>query len=104
MSRETPEGSTLSWYLAFLDEPDLAEVAPFLIDWGSTPHPTTTLDATAQLQRLELIHPSLPELEVLAKNLELSVSLSTSAMPAVRATIRCPRGEATLASGPAAGD
>ncbi|WP_327085082.1 VOC family protein [Nonomuraea sp. NBC_01738] len=37
MSRRTPSGDLLEWRLAFAAEPD--PVIPFLIDWGTTPHP-----------------------------------------------------------------
>ncbi|MEU5696557.1 VOC family protein [Actinosynnema sp. NPDC020468] len=39
MSRRTADGDLLSWRLAF--PPGPSGVLPFLIDWGSTPHPTT---------------------------------------------------------------
>ncbi|WP_372508616.1 VOC family protein [Amycolatopsis iheyensis] len=39
MSRETADGETLRWRLTPPSTP--GTLRPFLIDWGSTPHPTT---------------------------------------------------------------
>nr|WP_083467416.1 VOC family protein [Kibdelosporangium sp. MJ126-NF4]CEL23456.1 hypothetical protein [Kibdelosporangium sp. MJ126-NF4]CTQ96837.1 hypothetical protein [Kibdelosporangium sp. MJ126-NF4] len=48
MSRRRPDGVLLEWRLT----PMLAGVLPFLIDWGSTPHPTESLPTGAELESL----------------------------------------------------
>lgn len=40
MSRRTPENDVLRWRLTAADLSD-GGVHPFMIDWGTTPHPTT---------------------------------------------------------------
>jgi hypothetical protein len=61
MSRRRPDGVLLSWRLTFPQpHAPLGSVMPFLIDWGSSEHPATTLPADVSLDRLILgtPHPS----------------------------------------------
>jgi hypothetical protein len=55
MSRQRPDGVLLQWQLTFpqLATPDEGTV-PFLIDWGASPHPTTTLPPGVELRELIL--------------------------------------------------
>lgn len=55
MSRTKPDGTELSWDLTPLDT-DLGGVVPFLIDWGSTPHPSVGLPGV-NLLTLRVRHP-----------------------------------------------
>ncbi|WP_254879016.1 VOC family protein [Streptomyces sp. NA04227] len=41
MSRTTAEGATLNWRLAGLTGQEPPGLVPFLIDWGTSPHPTS---------------------------------------------------------------
>jgi len=41
MSRATPDGEGLHWRLTGLDPTAGEGLVPFLIDWGSTPHPAS---------------------------------------------------------------
>lgn len=54
MQRARPDGVLLSWRLT-PSTPD--GVLPFLIDWGSTPHPAADLPDGIRLESLELTHP-----------------------------------------------
>jgi hypothetical protein len=58
MSRQRPDGVLLQWQLTF---PQLATAdegtVPFLIDWGDSPHPTTTLPDGVELLELTLGNP-----------------------------------------------
>ena len=58
MSRQRPDGVLLQWHLTFpqLATPDEGTV-PFLIDWGGSPHPTTTLPGGVELLDLTLGNP-----------------------------------------------
>ncbi|MFP5020366.1 VOC family protein [Pseudonocardia phyllosphaerae] len=57
MSRRRPDGELLSWRLAF--PPDSGGgVLPFLIEWGSTRHPSDDLPVPASLDVLRLTHPA----------------------------------------------
>lgn len=56
MSRRRPDGVLLEWTLTppHLDE---GGVVPFFIDWGITPHPTTSLPIGGFVLELILSHP-----------------------------------------------
>lgn len=54
MHRRTPSGETLSWRLTVPDDPESA--IPFLIDWGDTPRPDTTVVSGPDLVELEVVH------------------------------------------------
>ncbi|MFP5072798.1 VOC family protein [Pseudonocardia nantongensis] len=56
MSRRRPDGALLSWRLAFPPD-DAGGVLPFLIDWGTTRHPSDDLPVPASLDVLRLTHP-----------------------------------------------
>ncbi|TCK21864.1 VOC family protein [Pseudonocardia endophytica] len=56
MSRRRPDGELLAWRLAFPPD-DLGGVMPFLIDWGTTAHPSASLPGGATLDELVLEHP-----------------------------------------------
>nr|WP_215549635.1 VOC family protein [Amycolatopsis sp. CA-230715] len=56
MARERPDGVLLRWRLAF--PPDNAGgVLPFLIDWGSSAHPSGSAAKGAALESFALAHP-----------------------------------------------
>lgn len=44
MSRTTARGNTLKWKTLFIRGHKLGGMVPFFIDWGSTQHPTDSLD------------------------------------------------------------
>lgn len=54
MSRERPDGVLLEWQLT----PALPGVLPFLIDWGSAPHPADSLEPGTQLVSFTATHPA----------------------------------------------
>jgi hypothetical protein len=57
MTRQRPDGIELAWRLSFPAlGPTGVALLPFLIDWGSSPHPTSTLDHDVQLIQLRLEH------------------------------------------------
>lgn len=57
MSRSAPNGARLTWRLTSLP-PDPADgLVPFLIDWGTTAHPTTAVLPTLSLRSFEAEHP-----------------------------------------------
>jgi len=63
MSRQLPEGQTLSWTLTFPMQTEGAGLIPFFIDWGETPHPSLSAAKGALLLKLTLEHPLQEELD-----------------------------------------
>ena len=49
MERETAEGTRLRWRLTIRREESQVTPFPFLIDWGGTPHPSTSAPAGIEL-------------------------------------------------------
>lgn len=60
MSRTRPDGTSLSWELTGFDT-GLDGMVPFLIDWGSSPHPSQGLPGV-KLVSLRIRHPKASEL------------------------------------------
>ena len=92
--RRRPDGEVLEWRLGihhgFLS-PVAGGVVPFLIDWGSSPHPAETAVAGCRLKSLRAAHPD-PEL-VLSMLAALEIRLPVTRGPeALIATIDSPRG------------
>ncbi|WP_307867839.1 VOC family protein [Umezawaea beigongshangensis] len=82
MSRRTADGDLLRWRLTVPD--DGHGLVPFLIDWGSTPHPASGGLPEVALTSLSATHPSpsdvLRALDVLGADLEV--------VPGTRAGLR----------------
>ncbi|MEM6583280.1 MAG: VOC family protein [Pseudomonadota bacterium] len=100
LSRRTGQGQLLEWQMSFLDdiEPELMAVLPMFIDWGESPHPGSTSDGVARLERLELLHPDTVSLRPIIETLELNVTLLPASAVAIQAVIDCPKGTVVLAS------
>jgi len=90
LSRETPDGELLSWRVSTPPDYLYDGLVPFLIDWGSTPHPTTNLP-TVELVSLHATHPQVDEVREALAVLSTSLDLSTGPA-ALTATFRGPRG------------
>jgi hypothetical protein len=56
-SRETPDGHRLSWQLTDPYAMPMQGAVPFLIDWGSTTHPSRVAPAGGQLRGFRIEHP-----------------------------------------------
>jgi Glyoxalase-like domain len=57
MSRRTPDGDLLAWRLTLARFDHGHGLVPFLIDWGSTPHPTTRQLPLTRLLEFSARHP-----------------------------------------------
>ena len=62
MSRTRPDGVTLSWHVAVLPGRPLGDHWPFVIDWGSSPHPSDDLPGECTLEALAVSDPAPAEL------------------------------------------
>jgi hypothetical protein len=95
MSRLTPTGETLSWRLT----PDTVEttggLVPFVIDWGTTPHPTTRGLPRLELREFTVTSPYPDELAGLLAALGLEVDLRLGEAH-LRCVLDTPNGLVTL--------
>ncbi|MEV6769474.1 VOC family protein [Nocardia sp. NPDC051030] len=96
LSRATPAGDLLSWRLTYprvnLGE---ASLVPFLIDWGTTRHPSLDLPQSKLLSLTAIHpdpHPTRTHLEALSATLEVRPGLR----PTLIATLDGPQGPVTL--------
>jgi len=71
-------------------------LVPFLIDWGSTPHPAVGGAAGCVLIELRAEHPEPTVIRPLLRALNADLPLSTGAAPALVATLETPRGRVAL--------
>jgi hypothetical protein len=94
MSRSRPDGSTLRWRLSDPLALPAGGVIPFVIDWGTTPHPSTDLPNQCKMLELVVSH---PDADRLRPALETSdVSIVAAPEPGIRARLQTPNGEIDL--------
>ena len=96
MSRQRPDGVLLEWHLT-RNPPDPGRIpVPFLIDWGSSPHPSQASPPGVTLVELRAEHPSPDDLRriLAALNVDIPVDLATEA--ALVATLDTPKGRVLL--------
>ena len=96
MSRNRPDGDTLHWRLSDpMALPD-GGVVPFVIDWGSTPHPSTTLPNECQLLELIVGHPDPLTIRPVLDAIVSGISIVAAPEPGISARLRTPNGEIDL--------
>jgi len=96
MSRRRPDGYLLEWRLC-RQVPDPARlVVPFLIDWGSSPHPSESAPAGVRLAELRAEHPDPDAVRAELEALGASVPVDEGAELALIATLDTPRGRVVL--------
>ncbi len=90
MSRTTAEGEVLRWRLTA--PPAGTSLTPFLIDWGTTPHPTTRGLPSLPLLMMTGAHPDpkAVEQDIQALNLEFLVRRADT--PSLTAALRSAEG------------
>ncbi|SMD23885.1 VOC family protein [Kibdelosporangium aridum] len=91
MSRERPDGVLLQWQLT----PMLPGLLPFLIDWGSTRHPSEDAAQGAQLELFQISDPNPDDVYKGLKALGLDYPVANGPT-GLQATIRTPNGEVVL--------
>jgi hypothetical protein len=96
MSRQTPAGELLKWKLSRRDDAPGGGLAPFLIDWGETPHPSASAARGCRLTALRGEHPDPAAVGKLLAALGVDLPVTLGAVPALIATIETPRGTVEL--------
>ena len=94
--RQRPDGVDLHWELT---DPSvmLAEgMVPFLIDWGSGPHPADTAPGGATLKVLRAEHPEPDAVVSLLQALDLNLEVLRGQRTALVAILDCPKGTVEL--------
>jgi hypothetical protein len=96
LSRQAADGSTLAWQMTRATPMPKAGMLPFLIDWGSTPHPTTRDLPSVQLSSIALSFPDADGLQADLDVLGPGHVRVTRGAPALRARLTTPAGELEL--------
>lgn len=97
MCRRTPDGTTLTWKLT-PPEGGLGGVAPFVIDWLDSPHPSTGLPGV-DLTSVTLAHPEPARVEAALTALTVDTSgveVRPGARPEITARLSLPGGALQL--------
>jgi Glyoxalase-like domain len=96
MSRRRPDGVLLEWHLTRHDEDPGRAAVPFLIDWGSSPHPSQASPTGVTLVELRAEHPSPDDLRRALDALGADVAVDEATEPALVATLDTPKGRVVL--------
>ncbi len=86
MSRATDDGELLTWRLT--GRGDLDGLAPFLIDWGSTPHPTTRGLPSIPLLLVTGVHPEPAAVESAVRALGMDMLVRQDTKPGLVAVLK----------------
>jgi Glyoxalase-like domain len=95
-SRRRDDGVVLAWRYTNPRTIVADGIIPFLIDWGTTPHPSESAAQGASLITLRAEHPQPEPIRDVARRLGLSLQIDQGSQPALVATIASPRGEVEL--------
>jgi Glyoxalase-like domain len=94
MQRTTPGGDVLRWRLTLASAG--GGVIPFLIDWGVTPHPSSTTPAGLRLAALHVEHPDPATITTAFAALDLHCTVVEAAEPAIVTALDGPHGRVEL--------
>lgn len=96
MSRRRPDGVVLEWRLT-RHTPDPSNlVLPFLIDWGSSPHPSHGSPTGVTLVDLRAEHPSPADMRRMLTALDVDLIVNQGAEALLVATLDAPGGRVVL--------
>lgn len=94
-SRKRPDGQLLAWRTVGVKS-DLGELIPFLIDWGTTVHPSTDAPAGIRLTALTFRHPKPEALTAELARLGIAAEVTKADQPGLSARLETPRGPLSL--------
>ncbi len=95
-SRTKPDGSEITWQLTDPYAMPLDGAVPFLINWGSTAHPSTVVPEAGRLVKLVIEHPESDRVRNAISALGADVKIVQAERFAVVATIETRDGLVTL--------
>ena len=96
VARETPEGERLTWRLTISGDFAADGLVPFLIDWGSSPHPSGTSESLCSIEGFAAEHPDPESVQTMLGALGASLDIESGAAPRLRGTLVGPSGSITL--------
>jgi catechol 2,3-dioxygenase-like lactoylglutathione lyase family enzyme len=96
LTRETSEGDCLSWRLTVRGEMSADGLVPFLIDWGSTPHPSGTGESECSIEDFRAEHPDPESVRAMLRALDVSLDVESGLGPRLIANVVGPDGSIEL--------
>ena len=94
--RDLPDGSSLNWRLTIRPKPAGDGLVPFLIQWLSDPHPSTTAPGGCQFVALRAEHPDPASVQAVLDALEVEMEVVRGPAPRLIATLDTPNGRVDL--------
>jgi hypothetical protein len=91
-ARDLPDGASLTWRLAFKQPPTGDGLVPFLIQWRSEPHPSTTAPSGCTFVSLRAEHPEPAGIQAVLDALDVKMPVDTGPDPRLIATLDTPNG------------
>ncbi|HEU4691437.1 MAG TPA: VOC family protein [Vicinamibacterales bacterium] len=95
-SRRRPDGVVLAWRYTDPNTVVADRIVPFLIDWGTSPHPSASAARGATLIDVRAEHPDAERVQKMLEVLALPLRVQKGSAPAIIATIDSPRGRIEL--------
>jgi hypothetical protein len=96
MSRRTADGSLLTWRLTLSAADPAGGLVPFLIDWGSTAHPTAAGLPTLPLLSFGAEHPDPAQIRARLAALDLDLPVRPGPAPRLLLALQGPDGPVVL--------
>ncbi len=90
------DGVLLHWELTEPEPLIAGGIVPFLIDWGSSPHPSFSAIPGVRLRAFRAEHPDPAPIRAMMQELELPLRIDHALAPALIAILDTPRGEVEL--------
>ena len=91
-----PDGVVLAWRYTDPRTVVADGLVPFVIDWGTTPHPAATAATGASLVALRAEHPDADRVRKMLDDLGIDLRVDKGSRAALVATINGPRGRVEL--------
>jgi hypothetical protein len=95
-SRRRPDGVVLAWRYTDPNTVVGDRLVPFLIDWGTSPHPSATAARGATIVDVRAEHPDAERIREMLAVLGLDLRVQQGPAPAIITTIDSPRGRVEL--------
>jgi hypothetical protein len=95
-SRQRPDGVLLAWRNTDASAAVADRLAPFFIDWGSSPHPAASAPGGIRLIGLRAEHPEPERVRETLRRLEVDLLVEKGTAPALIATLETPRSRVEL--------
>jgi hypothetical protein len=96
MTRTRPDGVTLEWRIAMLPGHELPDHLPFVIDWGTSSHPSEAAQNPCRLGAVSVSDPEPSELRRVIEVLGVAGVQVDEGPAAVRALLETPNGPIDL--------